>query len=106
MINRIYSMFGLCMKAGRLAYGSDMCEENIKMRKAKILIVAEDASDKTKKKFTDICAYANIEIFFFGDIDSISHSIGKNNKAIIAILDDGFANKIKDMLKELKGANI
>ncbi|MBO5180026.1 MAG: ribosomal L7Ae/L30e/S12e/Gadd45 family protein [Clostridia bacterium] len=106
MINKIYSMLGLCMKAGKLAYGSDMCEENIKNKKAKILIIAVDTSDNTKKKFENICARENTELFFFGDIDSISHSIGKSNKAIIAILDDGFANKIKDMLKELKGANI
>lgn len=105
MINKIYSMLGLCMKAGKIAYGSDMCEENIKNKKAKVLIIANDTSDNTKKKFENISKRENIDLFFFGDINSISHSIGKNNKAIIAILEDGFANKIKDMLKELKGAN-
>lgn len=106
MINKIYSMIGLSMKAGRLAYGSDMCEEHIKSNNAKLLIVAEDASDNTKKKIKNLCITKNIEVIFFGSIDLISHSIGKNNKAIIAILDDGFAIKIKEMLKELKGANI
>ena len=106
MINKIYSMIGLSMKAGKLAYGSDMCEENIKRNNAKLLIVAEDASDNTKKKISNLCMSNNVEVIFFGTIDLISHSIGKSNKAIIAILDDGFAKKIKEMLKELKGANI
>ena len=106
MINKIYSMFGLCMKAGKLAYGSDMCEENIKSNKTKLLIVSEEASNNTRQKFERICKEQKIEFVIFGSIDLISHSIGKNNKAIIAILDDGFAKKISGMLKEIKGANI
>ncbi len=106
MINKIYSMIGLCMKAGRLAYGSDMCEEKIKSGMAKLLIVAEDASDNTKNKFENLCNSNCIDFVFFGIIEEISHSIGKNNKAIIAVLDEGFAIKIKEMLKEIKGANI
>lgn len=106
MIDKIYSMIGLCMKAGRLAYGSDMCEEKIKYNQAKLLIISEDASDNTKRKFERLCTDNGIELVFFGTIDLISHSIGENNKAIVAILDEGFAVKINGMLKEIKGANI
>lgn len=106
MINRVYSMMGLCMKAGKLAYGSDMCEERIKNNQAKLLVVAEDASDNTKRKFENLCSSNGIDFVFLGTIDLISHNIGKNNKAIVAVLDEGFATRIKEMLKEIKGANI
>lgn len=106
MISRVYSMMGLCMKAGRLAYGSDMCEEKIKNNQVKLLIVAKNASDNTKGKFENLCNSNGIDFMFFGTIDLISHSIGKDNKAIVAILDEGFATRIKEMLKEIKGANI
>lgn len=106
MINKIYSMIGLCMKAGRLAYGSDMCEEKIKNGTAKLVVVAEDASNNTKNKFENLCNSNSIDFVFFGIIEEISHYIGKNNKAIIAVLDEGFAVKLKEMLKEIKGANI
>lgn len=106
MINRVYSMMGLCMKAGKLAYGSDMCEEKIKNAQVKLLVVAENASDNTKRKFENLCNVNGIDFIFFGTIDLISHSIGKDNKAIVAILDEGFATRIKEMLKEIKGANI
>ena len=86
MINKIYSMIGLSMKAGKLAYGSDMCEEHIKKDNTKLVIVAEDASDNTKKKMKNLCISNNIEVIFFGTIDLISHSIGKSNKAIIISL--------------------
>ena len=33
MNKKIYSMLGLCMRAGMLAYGADMCEEKMKLAK-------------------------------------------------------------------------
>ena len=48
--NKFYSMLGLCMKAGRLTSGEVGCEAAIKGKKAKLIILAEDASEKTKKE--------------------------------------------------------
>lgn len=101
MINKIYSMIGICMKAGMLAFGSDMCIENIKINKIKLLIIAQDASLKTRKKFIDICEKYQIKYHIFGDIEILSKSIGKNNKAIIGIMDRGFSEKIDQMVKEI-----
>ena len=61
--NKIYSMLGLCMKAGKLAYGTDMCLEKIKFGKAKLVIVAEDASKNTKDNFRKICSEKKTTIF-------------------------------------------
>lgn len=105
MINKIYSMIGLSMKAGKIAFGTDMCEEKIKKKSASLIIIAEDTSDNTKDKFIKLSNLYNINIVIFGEIDLLSRSIGKVNKGVFAILDDGFANKILQMVKELKGAN-
>lgn len=105
MINKIYSMIGLAMKAGKIAFGADMCEEKIKKRMVSLLIIAEDTSSNTKDKFINFANIYNINIVFFGDIDMLSQSIGKVNKGVFAVLDSGFGNKIMQMVKELKGAN-
>ena len=75
MQDRIYSMLGLCMKAGKLAYGTDMCLDQIKFGKAKVTIVAEDASDNVKDKFKGICKEKNIVLYEFGKKDEISFRI-------------------------------
>jgi ribosomal protein L7Ae-like RNA K-turn-binding protein len=98
-------MLGICMKAGRLVAGSDVCEENIKAHKTKLLIVAEDASESTKSKFKNICNVNYTEYIVWGKIGLISKSIGKINKAIISINDEGISNKIKQLVNEIKGAN-
>lgn len=105
MITKIYSMLGLAMKAGKVAFGSDMCEEKIKKGTVSLLIIAEDLSDNTKDKFIKLANLNNINYIIFGEIDLLSNSIGKINKGIIAVLDVGFGNKIMQMVKELKGAN-
>ena len=105
MTNKIYSLIGLSMKAGKISFGADMCEEKIKKGFVSLIIVAEDTSDKTKDKFIKLAELYNINIVIFGEIDLLSKSIGKINKGIFAILDDGFGNKILQMVKELKGAN-
>lgn len=82
-----------------------MCEENIKKGNASLIIIAEDTSSKTKDKFIKLASLYNINIVIFGEIDLLSRSVGKVNKGIFAILDGGFADKVLQMVKELKGAN-
>lgn len=98
-------MLGLCMKAGKLAYGSDMCEEKIKYKKVSLLIVAEDASEKTKERFRRVAEQNDVKIYFYGTIDELSHQVGKNNKAVYGIMDKNFASKMNQLFEELKGAN-
>ena len=105
MQNNIYSMIGLCMKAGKLAFGSDMCEEKIKCNKVRLLIIVEDASDNTKQKFNELCGN-RVQYKEFGTIDDLSHAIGKENKAIVGIMDEGFSKKINELIEDsMKGAN-
>ena len=98
-------MLGLCMKAGKLAYGSDMVEEKIKYKQVNLLIIAEDASDNTKEKFRRIANQNKLNLYFFSTIAELSHRIGKSNKAVLGIMDKNFAEKINILFEELKGAN-
>jgi ribosomal protein L7Ae-like RNA K-turn-binding protein len=75
MQEKIYSMLGLCMKAGKLAYGTDMCIDKIKYEKAKLVIISEDASQNSKDKFTRLCDENNIMMAVFGKKDEISYKI-------------------------------
>lgn len=82
-----------------------MCEEKLKKGDASLIIIAEDISNNTKDKFIKLANLYNISIVIFGEIDLLSKTIGKLNKGVFAVLDEGFGNKILQMVKELKGAN-
>ena len=97
--DKVLSLIGLAMKAGRCASGEMMTENETKSGKAKLVIVASDASENTKKKFRDMCKFYRVPICFYGDKDTLGHAMGKEFRASLAILDEGFADGI---LKELK----
>ena len=97
--DKILSLIGLSMKAGRCTSGEMMTENETKAGKAKLVIVASDASENTKKKFRDMCKFYRVPICFYGDKDTLGHAMGKEFRASLAILDEGCADGI---LKELK----
>lgn len=97
--DKVLSLIGLAMKAGRCTSGETMTENETKLGRARLVIVASDASDNTKKKFRDMCEFYKVPICFYGDKDTLGHAMGKEFRASLAILDEGFADGI---LKELK----
>ena len=53
--NKILSLIGLATKAGRTVSGEFSTEKEVKSGRAALVIVADDASDNTKKKFKNMC---------------------------------------------------
>ncbi len=98
MTDKIYGFLGLAAKAGKVVSGEETCERAIKSGKAKIVIVAEDASQNTKKKFGDACSYRSLEIRYFGQKELIGRYTGKEIRSVVAILDQGFAGRLKEMI--------
>lgn len=101
--SKVLGLIGLAMKAGKLAFGADSVEESIIKKKTKLVIISEDTSERTKRKFTDMCEKYNIPVIIDGDINSLSKTIGKCNKAILAIKDVNFAESIQ---KKYNGGDV
>lgn len=97
--NKIFSLIGLATKAGKIASGEFSTEKAVKSNGASLVIIAEDASDNTKKMFRNMCTYYKVPLYFFGAKDSLGHAIGKEVRASLAVLDEGFA---KAMVKQLE----
>ena len=97
--DKVLSLIGLAMKAGRCASGEMMTETETKSGRAKLVIVASDVSENTKKKFRDMCEFYKVPIYFYGDKDTLGHAMGKEFRASLAILDNGFADGIQKELK-------
>ena len=91
---KILSMFGLAARAGRIASGEFQTETAVKDKTAYLVIVAEDASDNTKKLFHDKCTFYNVPVINLGSKEELGYAIGKEFRASLAILDEGFANAI------------
>lgn len=92
-------MISLATKAGKTVGGEFSVEKAVKTGKAHMVIVSEEASDNTKKKFTNMCTYYNVPIYYYGTKEELGHYMGKEFRASMAVLDSGFRNALEKQLK-------
>ncbi len=102
---KVYSLFGIATKSGKLVSGEFSTEKAVKERKAALVVVADDASDNTKKMFTNMCTYYNVPIYYFGIKDDLGHAMGKEFRASLAVLDKGLADAIERQLIIMQDRN-
>ena len=97
MLNpKLLSLLGLCARARKISSGSILIDM-IRKHKVYYVLIAQDASENTKKKIKDKCLYYHVDFQIMGDSEEISHAIGKSQRMAIGITDKGFADKIKSM---------
>lgn len=77
----------------------DAVVESAEKHKAKLVIVAEDTSEKSKKNIKYVCTNKGIPVIELSTIENLSHAIGKQNKAIISITDKNFSDGILEKCK-------
>jgi len=93
---KLLNMLGLAQRARKLVTGEEQVIQEIRREKAKIVFVASDLGQSTMKKVTDKCKSYNIPFLDkYSHID-LSSAIGQNRK-VIAVMDAGFAKKIKEL---------
>ena len=88
------------MKAGKVMTGSEAALNKIKQQTAELVIVAKDASAGTKKKMRDKCQYYEIEYIEMGDKNSLGKWIGKTERTVVVVLDEGFKKKLLELAAE------
>ena len=77
-----FGMLSLCMKAGRLAVGEAKSEDTVRSGGAKLIILSADASDNTKKKFSNMAEFRSVPIS-------------------CCVTDDGFAKRLKSLAEDM-----
>jgi ribosomal protein L7Ae-like RNA K-turn-binding protein len=98
IIEKFFSLLGLCQKAGKLVSGSMLCENTIRSGKAQLIIISHEASEATMERFLGLSQRYKVELLVVGTQEQLGRSIGKHNRTVLAILDSGF----KDMLLKLR----
>ena len=90
-MNKICTYLGFAKKSGNLFMGSETCIINMKKGKVKLLIVAEDCAENSKKKLVKSAESYNVPYRIFGETDVLSHAAGSPGRTSFAITDDNFA---------------
>ncbi|ALX47470.1 YlxQ family RNA-binding protein [Lentibacillus amyloliquefaciens] len=98
MNERYLNIVGLAYRARKCSVGEETIVKDIQKKRAKLILLANDIGAQTRKKITDKCKSYNIPFEEVDDRITLAHAIGKSQTVAVAILDAGFATKIKSLL--------
>ncbi len=96
---KILSLLGLCRRVGKLISGQEKVESGIRDGKALLVVIASDASGNTKKRFQDKSSFYEVPCYSIFTKEEIGQAIGYEERAVLAVTDEGFADKIMQLFE-------
>lgn len=100
MTEKWQSLLGLANRARKIVSGEGLVVKEVQLKRAKLVLLAQDASENTKKKITDKCSYYHIPLLLVEDRYTLGQAIGKDDRVVVAVTDDGFAKKLKEWVEQ------
>ncbi len=91
-MHKIYSMLGIAKKGGNISIGFDATEIDIEKKKSFLIIIASDASDKTKKNIKFICDKYNCQYIEFGEKEMLGKCLGRKVVSVLSVIDKNIAS--------------
>ena len=98
--DKVLNLIGLAQKAGKALSGEFMTEKAVKTGTAALVVLAEDASGNTKKKFGNMCEFYGVPFRIYAAKDYLGHAMGKELRASLAVTDEGLAQAIMKKMDE------
>lgn len=98
MNKKALSTLGLAMRAGKVLAGDDTVMKAVRSGEAKLVILAEDAAANAQKKYRDKCSHYRIPLVEYGSRLELGTAVGKVDRVVLAVTDDGFAGRISQGL--------
>lgn len=99
MQNKIFSLIGIATKAGKTVSGEFSVERAVKDGKAVVVVVADEASDNTKKMFTNMCNFYDVPLYIYGTKEELGRAMGKQMRASMAVTDEGLGRALEKQIK-------
>ncbi len=93
-LSGIKTMLGFASKARQLVSGETGCRVAMTRKRAKLLILANDAALSTEKEFQLLADRHQVPVVKLMAMDELGMAIGKSNRSVLAVLDKGFAEQI------------
>ncbi|MDO4670099.1 MAG: ribosomal L7Ae/L30e/S12e/Gadd45 family protein [Aerococcus sp.] len=101
MMDKRLNLLGIAQVAGGLVSGTDTVLRSIQTSQATLVIVATDASQRTKKSMRDKCQSYDVDYVEVFSTSQLSSALGKK-RTLCAFTNQGFK---KSFMKHTKAQN-
>lgn len=100
--DKLLSLLGLAKRAGKIQSGAFLAEKSVRSGRARLVIVASDASGNTKKRFMDKCAFRHIPVHIYAGKEMLGAAIGEEARSVVSVEDEGFAEALGSIAQGLQ----
>ena len=90
----LFFALGLGQRAGKVLSGDMAVTEGLKKGKVKLLLVAKDASEKSKSKLAYYCKEYKVPMLEVATRSELGLSLGKAPRTAAAIVDENFVKMV------------
>ena len=104
-MSKFFNFLGLTKRAGNIVEGYSKCDEQRNKREFFLIIISNDASNSTRKKFKNHCEAKNIPLIEDFSKEELGFAIGREEVKILAIADKNMAEKLLFLYKQESGTN-
>jgi ribosomal protein L7Ae-like RNA K-turn-binding protein len=101
--SRALQLLGLANRAGKLLTGSDAVLSGFRSRHAKMVLMASDVGQNSRKKYRDKCAFYDIPLIECFTRHELGTACGRREIVVVALTDPGFATRMLEYVGELCG---
>ena len=104
-MNKFFNFLGLAKRSGNLIEGYSKCDEQRNRPSFYLVILSDDASNSTKKKFRNHCAEKGIPLIEGFSKEQLGNPIGREELKVLAEVDKNMAEKLISLYQNEEGRN-
>lgn len=93
-MNKIYSMLGIARKGGKISIGYDVTCLDVQKNNSILVMIASDASEKTKKNIQYVCDKYNSKYIEYGEKELLGQCLGKKMVSVLSINDENIVSYV------------
>jgi ribosomal protein L7Ae-like RNA K-turn-binding protein len=95
----VWRLLGMATRAGRAVSGSEAVDNALRKQQACLIMVAADSSSNTQSKYIPPGRPPAVPVLIYGSKEKMGHWTGHEERAVTAILDQGFAKELTRLIK-------
>ncbi len=100
-MDKALGMLGLAKRAGKVQTGEFLCDKAIKNGQSRLIIIASDISDKSKKAVCDACNYYGVDLIQYATAAELGNITGGGQKMVVSVNDDNFKNAVLSKIERI-----
>ena len=104
-MDKFFNFLGLAKRAGNIVEGYSRCDEQRNKKDFFLIIISNDASNSTRKKFKNHCIAKNIELIEDFSKEQLGNPIGREEIKVLAVTDKNMAEKLISLYQNEEGRN-